>query len=612
MELDGDPQFVDSPGPQFVDAPGPQFVDSSGPAKTKSGWLMDKVNQAKAWAESRRPKTLKDALLKGIGNAGLGVPPVGDIPFLPNQTVAGAAKGLSDLVLGPTQLASHITGVGTDSVDKAVNSVNDYYTGNFDKADAGVAAGKSLTSLLPGSGAAMAFGKSVLDPILFTPEANLKPDEYASRKKTEGVVGAAAGAAVPVAGAALRGAKNLSGRIARTPAVQEFLDNLQAKFGIDTPGEYLKKKAISVYEKPLAKHDALMAEVGTEAPKGTTDYANTLKALNATIDDYNANPSQARPDQIEQLIALRDRIQKAVTPRTTATNVNPDFYTNPGSAPTVTASDGGSEISNDLSGAIRAYQDLGSPLGALLGGHKNRLSRGVLQDVRAAILDDVYGASPELSGKWGEARDIFRNEVVPLFDKRQGGNLLTGIRDAWDPNDKLKSLLQGGLRDAKVDKITKVAEGAAAEPLQWQAVRNALDAANNRPGGFAVNLNKAMPALEGISSPDTMQQLKDMIFAARLSQVGGKMADVGVGTGLAAAGKAVGMPELGAVAGVGLTGASHFVPAFSGQGLTWNAVQNPKVRSMFSKIAGLPENSPEFDQKIAEWLATVSGPKVSQ
>lgn len=583
--------------------------------KPKSG-LAKLWDKAKEYTEKNRPKTLKEALLKGIGNAGVGVP---------MQSVAGIAKGASDVALGPAQLAAHATGVGTSAVDSAVNATSDFYTKNFDRSIPGEVAGQALTTLIPGGpvagklGKLLTIAKSAAAPVAFTPETNLKDGgDYWDRKGTEAMVGGAVGAAIPLVGAAVRpvakGINKLKDRLANAGSVAETQGNLSQNFGGKSAGKYLQDKAIEVYEAPLAKHDALMAQVGADAPNVTTGYKNTLAALDKIINDYNNNVSKMRPEQIQQIQELRDNISKAVQPQTTSTSVNSvNAYLN--NAPAIVTETTNPTISNDLAGLIRAYQDFGKPLGKNIAGHGDRLSRGTLQDIRYAMLQDAHEAAQDLAGNWGQARDVFKNEVVPLFDKKQGGGILTQIRDAWDPDDQLQKLLQGGLRDAKVNKVQKVASGAASDPLIWQAIENATQGAHGRPGAFASSLEKALPALEAISTPAQAKQLRELIFQAKAGKVLGIAGEgmvtpamAGVG---AAAGSLVGAPGWGAGVGASvgghIAGASHFSPALSGQGMAWRKLQDPAFRETLAKLWNLPVGSPELDSKFAQFLAQQSG-----
>lgn len=596
-----------------VDSEGWQEVPVDSKPKSSLAKLWDK---AKEYTEKNRPKTLKEALLKGIGNAGVGAP---------MQSVAGIAKGISDVVLGPSQLAAHATGVGTSAVDSAVNATNDFYTKNFDRSIPGEVAGQALTTLIPGGpvagklGKLLTIAKSAAAPVAFTPETNLKDGEdYLDRKLTEAKVGGAVGAAIPLVGAAVRpvakGINKLKDRLANAGSVAETQGSLSQNFGGKSAGKYLQDKAIEVYEAPLAKHDALMAQVGADAPNVTTGYKNTLAALDEIINDYNNNVSKMRPEQIQQIQELRDNISKAVRPQTTSTSVNSvNAYLN--NAPAIVTETTNPTISNDLAGLIRAYQDFGKPLGKNIAGHGDRLSRGTLQDIRYAMLQDAHEAAPDLAGNWGQAREVFKNEVVPLFDKKQGGGILTQIRDAWDPDDQLQKLLQGGLRDAKVNKVQKVASGAASDPLIWQAIENATQGAHGRPGAFASSLEKALPALEAISTPEQAKQLRELIFQAKAGKVLGIAGEgmvtpamAGVG---AAAGSLVGAPGWGAGVGASvgghIAGASHFSPALSGQGMAWRKLQDPAFREKLAKLWNLPVGSPELDSKFAQFLAQQSG-----
>lgn len=271
---------------------GDPFADI-GTAKPKSK-LQGFLDKAKAEIEKRRPKTLKEALLKGIGNAGLGVPSTGDIPFLPNQTVAGVAKGVVDPLLGATQLASHATGIGSGSVDSAINATNDFYRGNFDKSTAGELAGNMATMLIPGGpatglgGKALTVAKSALLPAAMTPEESIKNEEdYWGRKKTEAGIGLATGVALPGALAAYRGGSKLvnklKGKLANAPSVQEMQSELAGSFGGKSAGQALQDAAESEYQKAWTGFKEKIAPVDAVADSVKVKYENTIRALDERI-----------------------------------------------------------------------------------------------------------------------------------------------------------------------------------------------------------------------------------------------------------------------------------------------------------------------------------------
>lgn len=632
---------------ELYDAP-PGYSDPDVPEGYSDPAKPEKKGLAKLWEYAKkkdaemRSRPMKDRLISAIGNTTVGGIPdlkqvIDAIPedwsttksvlsavnsVLPSQSVAGIAKGASDLALGPAQLAAHAAGIGKGRVDSAVNATSDYYKRNFNKSTSGEVAGQALASLLPGSSASklVTIAKSAAAPVVFTPETNLKDDpEYWSRKGTEAGVGAAVGAAIPLVGSAVRpvakGINKLKDRLANAGSVAEVQGELTSKFGGLTPGQYLKAKATEIYEEPLARHDELMDKLMPLAGDRKTNYENTLMTIDRILGEHNNNVSQMQPEQASQLAALRDRIFQSIQKTSASTKSNGvGMYLN-NELPTVAKTVGGSDISNDLGGLIQAYQDLGKPLGNNINKHGSRLSRGVLQDVRAAMLEDMHNESSHLGGIWDDARAIFRDEVVPLFDKKHGGNLLTTIRDAWDPDDQLQKILQGGLRDAKVNKIQKIASGSASDPLIWQAIENATQGAHGRPGAFASSLEKALPALEAISTPEQAKQLRELIFQAKAGKVLGIAGEgmvtpamAGVG---AAAGSLVGAPGWGAGVGASvgghIAGASHFSPALSGQGMAWRKLQDPGFREKLAKLWNLPVGSPELDSKFAQFLAQQSG-----
>lgn len=184
---------------------------------------QSKLERVKAYIKKKndemRPKSLKDAILKGVGNAGFAVPPmppgaekvVGGLAgkfadLIPNQSVAGVVKGLGyDVPMGAAQLASHVTGVGGDWVDKKIDAGNKYMKDNFNPAKAGEITGQNIPFAFGGATTGLSKGaaygvnalKGALLPML-TPEADLKGDgDYSGRKIKGGIIGGVLGFGVP-------------------------------------------------------------------------------------------------------------------------------------------------------------------------------------------------------------------------------------------------------------------------------------------------------------------------------------------------------------------------------------------------------------------------------
>lgn len=651
--------FADMPGGNEADP----FADMPGPAvqkPKKKGGLLQTVydfydkKKAESEAEQKLPlgeytkKRLGEGLsdlgniaLPGVGTLGSAVSqirkgfqgrdakPWGVESVLPTPTLAGIAKGAVDAPLAVAQGAAHLTGVGQKTMDRAVDATQGFYDRNFDRSATGEAAGQMLVGAGAGKLLAKApvdiaktlgmspkvkrfyevaktVGKNVSIPVLATPEANLKGEgDYSSRKSDEAQIGFALGVGIPAVGSLTRniakGANYVKNRLASAPSVAELQSEVGKDFNGMSPGQYLKEKALQIYEEPLARHDALMDKLMPLAEGRTTNYENTLNTLDRILGAHENNVSQLQPEHASTLYSMRDRIRASIQPSAASTASNGvGMYLN-SELPTTAQTVGGSNISNSLTGLIQAYQDLGKPLGKNIAGHGNRLSRGVLQDVRAAMLEDMHNESSHLGGIWDDARGIFRDEVVPLFDKKQGGGILTKIRDAWNPDDVLAQFAQGNMRgDMKINQAQKVASGAAAEPLIWQALQNAQNQAQGKPGTYASSIGHAMPAIEEIADPAMVQKIKDSMFAANASQHLGHAADAGVVYGMH------GLPLVGpyAATAYGLTALKS--PGLTGQGAAWKMVQNPAFRDRLSRMWNIPVNSPEFDTQLARFLSVVS------
>ena len=58
------------------------------------------------------------------------------------------------------------------------------------------------------------------------------------------------------------------------------------------------------------------------------------------------------------------------------------------------------------------------------------------------------------------------------------------------------------------------------------------------------------------------------------------------------------------MAGGAILAAGHFNPALTGQGLTWQALQNPKVRAVLSKASGFQDGTPEFEAYVTRLISS--------
>ena len=136
------------------------------------------------------------------------------------------------------------------------------------------------------------------------------------------------------------------------------------------------------------------------------------------------------------------------------------------------------------------------------------------------------------------------------------------------------------------DKAAIIANGSSADPMLYSYLDAAIKQGAGKPGSFATSLEKAMPAVEQIADPKTLEAFRGVLNVAKTAKWGGTLAN------LAAAGS-VGhiSPGTGAVGGI----LAAFNPAMSGPGLLWKLMQTPATRNLLSLAGKLPAGSSELD-----------------
>lgn len=433
------------------------------------------------------------------------------------------------------------------------------------------------------------------------PITNGGADYITKKAKQTGLGALAGGIATPIVGGLSEGASRLldkAKRLGNTPAVGEFLSNLQAKFGGKDPGVALQDAADNEWNQAWTKYKADIGPVDEQAGNLSIQFPTALKELNAVLN--KSRLTSRHPAEASYLGELRDSLA-AISKPTPKPPTTPEESANWLAS---IAEPKPKPPSDKLDVAMEEVSNLGKMLGSLTKEHGSLIDRGAFQKVRSALLNDIESSIGDLGPQYAKARETFKNEIVPKFDPTQGGNWLTKIRDAWNPNDILQSLAQGGLRDMKVDRLKAISQGASADPLIYQAVKQAQMQANDKPAAFAASLTKALPGIRAIGSPETVSQIENMISAAKTGVVLGTGANLGAASLAHGAGAAVGAPGVGNMAGGAILAAGHFNPALTGQGLTWQALQNPKVRAVLSKASGFQDGTPEFEAYVTRLISS--------
>jgi len=256
------------------------------------------------------------------------------------------------------------------------------------------------------------------------------------------------------------------------------------------------------------------------------------------------------------------------------------------------------KVSDSFSGAIDVVKRLGSEQRRLAAAHGDTEARSMLGEVRDAILESMTNSDPMLAAKAKEARTIFAKKVAPLFDKSEGGQFLTQIRDTPTPADLLASGNQGSLARMRPDKAGIIARGSSADPMLYSYLDAAINQAygkgtHGNPRAFATSLEKAMPAVEQIADPEMVEAFKGLTRVARTARFTGFLANMSLAA----------IP----VAGPGLAPLAALNPAFSGPGIIWKALQSPNGRKLL-KAAGKMEPDSKSIDLVTRNLIKLIGP----
>jgi hypothetical protein len=219
----------------------------------------------------------------------------------------------------------------------------------------------------------------------------------------------------------------------------------------------------------------------------------------------------------------------------------------------------------------------------------------MLGEVRDSILESMNQSNPDLADSAKEARQIFATKVAPLFDKSEGGQFLTQIRDTPTPNDLVGSLNQGALTRMKSDKMKIIANGSSADPLLYSMLDSAVNQSAGKPGSFVTSIHKAMPAIDQIADPETAAAFHGLERVASTAKWTGMLANIGAGAAVGSV-----SPATGAATALG----ASFNPKFTGPGMMWQLLQNPATQKALQYASQIPAG-PELDN-IAEQIAKVS------
>jgi len=420
-------------------------------------------------------------------------------------------------------------------------------------------AGDTALAQVPGvlarTGKSMAIGDAV---------STLDPNaDYKSVGATTALSGA-----IPLVGGGLAKA----GRALNVPSVSDILDNIGSKLGGKTPGVAAQDAANKVYNDAWDEFAKAVAPVDEQAGDVQMNYQPAIDKLKEVLGVGQKRAPLAMPDERRTVLTnLLNDLQEAGKP------------------------DGG--VSNTFADAIGVVKRLGAEQRRLAVTHGDLEARGMLGDVRDSILDSMNQSNPGLSDAAKNARQVFATKVAPLFDKSEGGQFLTQLRDTPTPNDWMASTNQGSLTRMKADKAGIIAKGSSADPLLYSYLDAASKQADGKPGSFATSLQKAMPAIEQIADPETLAAMQGLVRVAKTAKFSGMVAN------LAASGAAGSVtPGLGAAAGIG----TAFNPALSGPGIMWKILQSPATRKLLAFAGKIPEGSKELDL-ISNSIAKAAG-----
>lgn len=384
----------------------------------------------------------------------------------------------------------------------------------------------------------------------------------------------ATGAAIPGGLSALGEAAKIPGAISsglKAPAPGDLLNELGSRLGGKSPGVSLQDSANAKYNEAWDHFSKAVAPVDSAAPSVEMDYSPAVSKLQEVLGVGQKRAPMAMPDARRKVL----------------TDLLGDL---------TEASDPNGGVSNDFAGAMDIVKKLGAAQRTLAQVHGDTEARGMLGDVRDSILDSMNKSNPDLADSAKAARQVFATQVAPLFDKSEGGQFLTQIRDTPTPNDLIGSLNQGALTRMKTDKMGIIAKGSSADPLLYSMLDSAINQSQGKPGSFVTSIHKAMPAIDQIADPETAAAFHGLERVASTAKWTGMLANIG-------AGAAVGSANPGAGAATAL--AASFNPKFTGPGMMWQLLQNPATQKALQYASQVPAG-PELEN-LAGQISRISG-----
>lgn len=511
--------------------------------------------------------------------------------IVPSQ-VAGLTKGVINTVTAPAQAVAHA--FGSSVVDPLVDAVDREYQQNWQPNPVMEAVGGAVPLLaiprVAMTAAPSAVQKAIafwrgLNPIAkgaatgaaltpaLTPETNVQNgQDFARRKLAEAGAGALLGGAIPAAAQGVQAIARGAQTVQKAPAPGAFLEQLGKRF-TGTPGEALQSAAQAKYDAAWDTFKKAMAPVDAAAGGTAVDYSPAIQKIEALLGvGQKRSPARLNAETQKTLEGLLADLRDAQS---------------------------GGAVDNSFAGAIDTIKWLGQEQRRLAVAHKDTQARELLGGVRDSILEAMNLSDPKLAQAAKDARSVFAREVVPLFDKSEGGNFLTKIRDSATPGDLLVSGNQGALTRMKPDKAAIIAKGSSADPMLYSYLESAINESKENPRIFADSLKKAMPAVEAIADPKTLEAFQGMVKIADAANKGGKFANLAAGALAAKSGHEV--------IGAGLAGWGIFNPTISGPGYLWKVLQSPATKKLLSYAAKLPANSPELNLIAKDLVKAVPG-----
>ena len=478
-------------------------------------------------------------------------------------------QGITNVPASALQMVAQIPGVPKSAREWVQNLINDRQRAFkalpenqtwMADLNSGIAGTAALGALVPGLSGGPIVAQGAAQAMMQPVEGNV--EDVAQNKLIQGGAGAATAGALKVAGKGVGALINKARSIGSTPAPAELLDELGSKLGGKSPGQALQDAANDKYNAAWDLFHKAMDPVDAEAGGAKMDYGTAIDKLKDVLGVGQKRVPMAMPEERRRMLTgLLNDLQEA--------------------------GDQAGNVDNSFAGAIGIVKRLGSEARRLAVAHGDTEARAMLGDVRDSVLQSMNESNPGLSDSAKEARQIFATKVAPLFDKSEGGNYLTQIRDSSTPGDLLASGNQGSLARMRPDKAGIIARGSAAEPMLYSYLDAAINQAKGNPRAFADSIQKAMPAIQEIA-PEMAETFKGMSNVARTARWSGLIANIGAA---ATVGKYIGPMgmEMGGATGM-------LAPAaISGPGLMWKLLQSPATRNLLSLASKLPSGSPELE-----------------